>query len=134
MGNCETGAGCTYIWGYGRVVTEIAVDGSCVCDDLHWNCIATNGTGRTDVFFWRGNPLYFVLRLLISSLSPLRRSEIQTLLGYRRCSPCSTHPITVQFSVSSTCISTCLPNLATDSPYCSSSYYQPDLALYAPAT
>jgi hypothetical protein len=30
-------------------------------------------------FFWRGNPLYFVLRLLISSPSPLRSSEIQTL-------------------------------------------------------
>jgi hypothetical protein len=31
--------------------------------------------------FWCGNPLYFVLRLLISSLSLLRRSEIQTLRG-----------------------------------------------------
>jgi len=31
--------------------------------------------------FWRGKILYFVLRLLISSLSPLHRSEIQTLRG-----------------------------------------------------
>jgi hypothetical protein len=31
--------------------------------------------------FWYGNLLYFVLSLLISSLSTLRRSEIQTLRG-----------------------------------------------------
>jgi len=31
--------------------------------------------------FWRRNLLYFLLRLLISSLSPLCRSEIQTLRG-----------------------------------------------------
>lgn len=31
--------------------------------------------------FWRRSLLYFLLRLLISSLSPLRRSDIQTLRG-----------------------------------------------------
>jgi hypothetical protein len=31
--------------------------------------------------FWRRNLLYFLLRLLISSLSPLRLSEIKTLRG-----------------------------------------------------
>jgi len=31
--------------------------------------------------FWRGNLLYFLLRVLISSLSPLRQSEIHILHG-----------------------------------------------------
>jgi hypothetical protein len=81
---------------------------------------------------WRENLLYFVLRLLISSVSPLRRSEIKLSVGYRRRSPSTSHPITFQFSASSTFIPTCFQNLATGLPCFSSSYYQPDLCLICP--
>ena len=57
------------------------MEGSCLCDDVHWRCIATNGAGRTDVSVLAWEPALFRItcfNIISFSTPPFR---IHTLRG-----------------------------------------------------